>query len=261
MLIVCIGDSITEGLGVIRTKSSYADLIKKQFQEVYSIPVNVLNFGASAMQINESLEKYSEKIISLQPDIVIIAHGITESIVREQKKYLRYLPKRWRRPGWMDPRAYYSRSKLRRFMEKTESSIRWRTKVALIKIFGGLPWMNISDFENYSNDFVSKILTNSPSTNIIFLSPSDVDQKYFPGSSDSMSKYREVTKKICELNSSTCRVFMCDSHHVLDKWTDYFEDHFHPNEHGHKKIANMLVHTIKENDLFQKKLIRNEVSI
>lgn len=55
MQIVFIGDSITEGLGVIRSKTNYATLLY------------------------------------------------------------------WRRPGWMDPRPYYSTHMFRRVIEKVES--------------------------------------------------------------------------------------------------------------------------------------------
>ena len=260
MLIVFLGDSITEGLGVIRSKTSYANLLQVKLKSSYAQSVQIINFGASAMQVNESREKYEKKIIELQPDIIVYAHGNTESVVREQKKYLKFLPKRWRRPGWMDPRAYYSTRFTRRMMEKIESGLRWRVKVSLIKVFGGQQWMSLEEYKQQTTDFVSTIFQHSSKTNIIFLTPGDIEEKYFPGSSESMRKYRKALKDIYEHNKTSSRVFICDSSQFLHKWNDYFYDRFHPNENGHNKIADALLRTIIQYSLLSNNKEMKEVS-
>jgi|GEM_PF-983653 len=259
MQIVFIGDSITEGLGVIRSKTNYANLLQAQLKSLMGQPVHIVNFGSSAMQVNESREKYEQRILGLQPDIIVFAHGITEAIVREQRKYLKWMPKRWRRPGWMDPRPYYSTRKLRRWVEKIESGVRWRLKVALIKTFGGKPWMSLDEFRKHTNDFVLNVLNYSPSTSIIFLAPSDIEEKYFPGSSESMRIYRKAFHEICNKTKSTNRVFFCDTSQALHKWKDYLEDRFHPNELGHSKIARALFNVIVEHSLISP-FVQKEVS-
>lgn len=260
MLVVCLGGSITAGMGVTRSKSSYADLLKIKMTTSCSQSVEIINFGASAMQVNESREKYEKKILQLQPDIIVFAHGNTEAVVREQRKHLKYMPKRWRNPGWMDPRPYYSTRKTRKFLEKIESGLRWRVKVMLIKVFGGKQWMSLEQFKQQTTDFTKTVLTHNTKTNIIFLTPGDIEEKYFPGSPESMKKYREVLKDVYEMNKSSNRIFMCDSSQYLHKWNDYFVDHFHPNEKGHNKIADALLDTIIQHSLLNNDQVMIEVS-
>jgi lysophospholipase L1-like esterase len=260
MLIVFLGDSITEGLGVIRSRTSYANLLKMKLNSSFSQSVQIINFGASAMQVNESRERYEEKILELKPDVIVFAHGTTEAVVREQKKYLKYLPKRWQRPGWLDPRPFYSTRKFRKWLEKIESGLRWRVKVTLIKVFGGKQWMSLEEFKQHTTAFILTILNHNRNTNIIFLTPGDIEEKHFPGSPESMRKYREVLKDIHEHNKSSNRVFMCDSSQSLHKWNDYFLDRFHPNESGHNKIAEALLNTIIQNSLLDDNKILEEVS-
>lgn len=261
MLIVCLGDSITAGMGVIRSRTSYADLLKMKLSSSYAQSVEIINFGASAMQVNESREKYEKKLLELQPDIIVFAHGNTESVVREQRRYLKFMPRRWRRPGWMDPRPYYSTRRNRRRLEKIESGLRWRVKVTLIKIFGGKQWMSLEEFKRQTTDFTKTILTHNTNTNIIFLTPGDIEEKYFPGSPESMMKYREVLIDIYELNKSSNRLFMCDASQYLDKWNDYFIDRFHPNESGHNKIAEALSDIIFEHSLLNNNRVMKEVNL
>ncbi|AJS59966.1 SGNH/GDSL hydrolase family protein [Paenibacillus sp. IHBB 10380] len=260
MLIVFLGDSITEGLGVIRFRTSYADLLKLKLNSSYSQSVQIINYGASAMQVNESREKYEEEILELQPDIIVFAHGNTESLVREQTKYLKLVPKRWRRAGWMDPRPYYSTRKTRKWLEKIESGLRWRVKVTLIKVFGGKQWMSLTEFKKQTTDFTMTILNHNKQTNIIFLMPGDIEERYFPGSPESMRKYREVFKELSELNKSSDRIFMCDSSQYLHKWNDYFMDRFHPNEQGHNQIAEALLGTIIQHSLLSNNNVMRGVS-
>ncbi|MEC0254452.1 SGNH/GDSL hydrolase family protein [Paenibacillus lautus] len=260
MLVVFLGDSITQGLGVSRSGKTYANLLQKKLQSLSSQPIEIMNFGASAMQVHETRMKYENKLLELQPDIIVFAHGITESIVREHKHYLRFMPKRWRKPGWMDPRPYYSTRRSRRWLEMLESGIRWRVKVALIKAFGGKPWMRIDDFKLHTTGFILNMLNRNKHTKIIFLAPGDIDEKYFPGSSASMREYRLVLEDIYEDSRSTKRVFMCDSSRQLHQWSDYFKDRFHPNEKGHEKIAEALMQTIVQYSLLGYNQVLREVS-
>lgn len=258
MQIVFIGDSITEGLGVIRSNTNYANLLQAQLKSLMAQPVDIVNFGSSAMQVNESREKYEQRILEMQPDIIVFAHGITEAIVRVQKKYLKWMPMRWRRPGWMDPRPYYSTRRWRRCLEKVESGVRWRVKVALIKMFGGKPWMSLEEFRRHTTEFLWKVMDASPKTSIILLAPSDIEEKYFPGSSESIRIYRRVFHDICNNAQSENRIFLCDASQFLHKWNDYLEDRFHPNELGHGKIAKALLNTLLEHSLGSR-IVKEEI--
>jgi len=260
MQIVFIGDSITEGLGVIRSKTNYANLLQAQLKAQVAQPVHIVNFGSSAMQVSESRERHEQRILEMQPDIVVFAHGITEAIPRVQKKHLKWMPKRWRRPGWMDPRPYYSSRTFRRVMEKVESGARWRAKVALIQMFGGKPWMSLEEFRRHTTEFVHNVLNHNRNTRIILLATSDIEDKYFPGASESIRMYRQVFHEICNNPQSANRVFVCDAARNLHKWNDYLEDRFHPNGLGHDKIARALLNTILGHSLGGR-MAKKEVSL
>ncbi|VTR27436.1 GDSL-like Lipase/Acylhydrolase [Actinobacillus pleuropneumoniae] len=259
MLIAFLGGSITAGLGVVKSGKTYTNQLQMKLQDLYPTPIEIINFGASAMQVDESRQKYETKILELQPDIIVFAHGNTESVVREQRKYLKFMPKRWRRPGWMDPRPYYSTRKPRKWLEKTESAIRWRVKVSLIKAFGGKQWMSVEDFKKQTTEFIFTVLNHSTKTKIILLTPGEIEERYFPGSPASMKKYRNALKEVYESSRLTNRVFMCDSSGQLHKWNDYFQDRFHPNEEGHRKIAEALMRTICQHSLMENNQFLKEV--
>lgn len=133
MVIVFCGDSITAGLGV--TNESYPVVVGRWLTQRFGDDqVHIVNASGTAHQLKDSLRDI-QKIIDMMPDVVIIAHGPTEAVVRPRSELLKYVPPRWRRPGWLDPRPYYSRRYWKRLVQRIESGSRWRLKVALIRIF------------------------------------------------------------------------------------------------------------------------------
>jgi len=58
--------------------------------------------------------------------------------------------------------------------------------------------------------------------------------------------YKEIIKNKCELNNN---VYFCDISNLLNKWEDFFQDHFHPNGQGHIKIATFLYEFCIDNEI------------
>ncbi|WP_020618763.1 SGNH/GDSL hydrolase family protein [Paenibacillus daejeonensis] len=220
MKIIILGDSIAAGLGV--QGKSYADLLGDMGHSVF-------NFSKSAMQINESLEVLKTKTID-NIDLVIIAHGITEAIIRPKQAYLKYLPSRWRRAGWMDPRPYYSKRWHKKWIQKVESAIRWRIKNFLIVLYGGRSYQTRNDFYDHYKQLINLIMEGSQA-NILVLSHCGIDEHFYPGSAESLNSFYDETKVL-----SNSRIYNLDLTQVCNKWEDFLEDHFHPNSSGHKKI-------------------------
>lgn len=240
MKFVVLGDSIAAGLGV--KDRSYCDLLLEKLKDSYR-NAQALNLAGSAMQINESRACLS-KVIDHQPDVVVIAHGITEAIIRPRQKSLRFVPKRWRRAGWMDPRPYYSRRPWRRFIQRLESSIRWRVKNILIRNFGGLTWMSQTDYENHLKEVVTQLIHHM-NAKIILMSHCGIDEKFFPNSLTSLDRFNSITERVSRIYEN--QVFYCELRYVCEKWDDFFQDHFHPNEKGHRKIANKIYEIMVRN--------------
>lgn len=171
--------------------------------------------------------------------MVVIAHGISEAIVRPIPAALRFAPTRWRQKGWMDPRPYFSRRKLKRWAQETESALRWRYKVLLMKKFGGYTWTSPLEFEQSMKGFIDCV-RDATAARVILLTHCGIDDTFFPGSSHSLSCYQQVLSRLACQMSQSGRVYLCDVSQSLCRWEDFFADHFHPNARGHAKIADAL---------------------
>ena len=218
--IAFFGDSIANGLGV--GKDAYMNLVSE------AIGFELLDYSNSAKQVSHSLNDVGAGWSP--PGICVVAHGITEAVVRPRSELLRYMPPRWRRTGWMDPRPYYSSRMLKRIPQRVESSVRWRVKNILIAI-GRSQLADISSFESDMRDLLNR-LGDAGSVVITLGSPS-IRSKYFPGSEDEFRSYEAVVEAM-----SVRHVPIADE---LLKWSDYLDDGFHPNRRGHRAIAEVLL--------------------
>lgn len=236
MKIVVIGDSIANGLGV--AGHAYGDQLAALLRNRLNREVRLINLASSALQISGSRLLLPE-LISHNPDLILLAHGITEAIVRPLPQALRYVPARWRKAGWMDPRPYYSRKPLKRWFQKLESALRWRVKVLLMRIFGGATWKTRTEFEEQMSDFIRTIL-NTTGANIILLTHCGIDERYFPWSLNSLESFKETVLSLPAKLGAKDRVGVCDISQACRCWDDFFDDHFHPNASGHAKIAAAL---------------------
>ena len=230
-LIALFGDSIASGLGVRRESSSYGGIVAAKFG------VDLADFSASARKVDESLRLLLES--EVRPDVAIIGQGITEAIVRPSERVLRSMPSRWRRTGWMDPRPYYSASLAKRIPQRLESEVRWRVKVALMR--GGTEQlMSRSEFEVTYRALLAELSRRG--SRIVVLGPPDVDTRYFPYSMDALREYADASAAVgAEFDAAVVPVFG-----QLIHWTDYCEDHLHPNTFGHVRIAELLTPPVGE---------------
>ena len=241
MKIVTVGDSIAEGLGV--KGCCYSDLLRKRLDE-RGIATTLLNLAHTGFQISDT-RKMLARIIEEEPDVVVVAHGVTEAIMRPAQNAMRYVPKRWQPRGWLDPRPYYSRKLLKRVYQFMESEVRWRLKVFLMARYGSETSMSRASYEHFLQEFIEDLLT-STKAHIILLTPCALDEQYFPLSPRSFQCYQGSTSQVAALFGKTSRVQFCDVSNRLDQWSDYFNDHFHPNVQGHEKIADALQETLRK---------------
>jgi lysophospholipase L1-like esterase len=233
MKIVVVGDSIAEGLGV--KGRSYADLLGPRLREKVGRSIVITNLARTGIQITDTM-RLTERIIEDQPDVIVIAHGVTEAIVRPTQRAMRYVPKRWHRKGWLDPRPYFSKRWHKRLYQQIESAIRWRLKVFLIKAFGGETWLSPQDYRASLKKFMETLLERTPAI-VIVLTPPYIDEKFFPGSIASLRCYQNQTEEIMTTISASGRAVLCNVTDCLEQWEDFFADHFHPNASGHEKIS------------------------
>ena len=124
--VILFGDSIAMGLGVRRRK--YGVLIAEGLRG------QLVDYSHTGWTVSQSLGAFLKS--PQGGDVAVIAHGITEPILRPVLPLWVPLPRRWRRLGWMDPRPYYSTRARRRALELAESALRWRVKNLLMAAFG-----------------------------------------------------------------------------------------------------------------------------
>jgi len=230
--VVVAGDSIAAGLGA--RGRAYSTLIAEHYE------ADLINLAATARQVTESVGLL-ETMVESQPDIVILAHGITEAIVRPTSGSLWLVPLRWRAPGWMDPRPYYSTSFRLRVLQKLESALRWRVKVLLLRSMGGTTWESEEEYEQGLSTCVKTILDRT-SAFLVLVSPCSIDERYFPGSAESLDRYYRITLSVHHMYPSRTRCV--DVRRSLHRWDDFLMDQFHPNESGHQKIASIVTKTL-----------------
>lgn len=234
--ILLLGDYFAAGLG---TTLPYIELIKSHFSQ-HGV-VEILNLSASAKMITESSKKIDDLVV-FDPDLVILAHGITEAVIRQSGGALAWMPPRWRRPGWMDPRPYFSQRPVKRFVQRLESALRWRVKVLLVRHFARTRWMSPVQYGKGLCHLVDAIHSHTKAF-VVLVSHPGIDDRYFPGSGVTLDRFWSVALNVAKAAERPDRLETLDVRQSCDRWSDFFADHFHPNLRGHEKIArSVLVH-------------------
>ncbi|MDF9715015.1 SGNH/GDSL hydrolase family protein [Nocardioides sp. ChNu-153] len=221
MRVAVFGDSIANGLGVRGPR--YADLVTE------ALGAELLDFTASAQTVAVSEARLRASGVD-GIDLAIIAHGTTEAILRPSQRTLRCVPARWRRTGWLDPRPYFSTSRHRRLAQRLESEARWRVKVGLLKWGTAEQLLALPAFVDHMVGLQDALRARG--AHVVILGPTDLDDRYFPGSSAALREYasgsRSVARSYVPMNGA------------LQRWDHYCLDHFHPNEAGHRAMAERI---------------------
>jgi GDSL-like lipase/acylhydrolase family protein len=217
MRLVVFGDSIAAGMGA--RGRAFPILLAEQLE------IELINFAGTASPVGWTARHAGEV---RSDDLVLVAHGSTEAILRPTDRALRLVPKRWRKPGWLDPRPYFSSRSVKRLGQRVESGARWRVKGALMRIFGATQWHTPERYE----DELAELIVRLPRPPIV-LGTLPLDDRYFPGSRAEVERYSKIGARVARRHGSK----YVDLTGVCDEWEDFCADHFHPNVEGHKKIS------------------------
>src|SRR3981081_4697249 len=93
--VIAFGDSIAAGLGA--HGRAFPVLLAS------GLGMNLIDHASSAQMVDHPLTCVDDV-----EGVVIVMHGITEAIPRPPRAALRRMPRRWRDPGHLDPRPYFS---------------------------------------------------------------------------------------------------------------------------------------------------------
>lgn len=229
MRIVAIGDSVAEGLGAMGRP--YPVLVAEHFN------AELTNLARTGSQLVD-VEKYIPSVADA--DIVLLQVGGASGMYRPVDDAIRFFPKRWRLPGAMDPRPYFSTRRWKRAAQKLESGARWRMKVALMRFVETERWTPPEVYEEELNTYLAAI-KEAGDPDVIIVGIAGIDDRYFPGSEASRIEYDSIGREVGARHGSE----FVDLRGVCHEWGDFLADHAHPNVHGHERIANEVVAAIE----------------
>ncbi|WP_084099579.1 SGNH/GDSL hydrolase family protein [Demequina sp. NBRC 110051] len=230
--IALFGDSVANGLGVGPRR--YGEVVAA------SLDAKLLDFSGSAQPVSQSSMLAQESLGNLNVVLALVAHGITEAMVRPSAAHLRGMPARWRRLGWMDPRPYYSRRWWKSAGQRLESAVRWRAKNFLIRRDGGEQLMTRPAYEYHLRNLVEGLVT--PTTKVLVIGPPRISERYFPGSNPQLQAYADTSRLVAHEMGAT---YVEIAQH-LAPGADYLADQFHPSALGHAKIAALILETLPQ---------------
>lgn len=101
---------------------------------------------------------------------------------------------------------------------------------------------DIDTFENIYKKYLEYF--KEVDTNVITISTVYVDDKYFPGTNFKYLKYNSIIKNL-SINFDNVKfidMYKYSKFYLNDDF--YYEDYFHPNENGYKKIAQLIFNNI-----------------
>ena len=231
--LAAFGDSIAAGLGT--QGEPYPALVADELGARY------IDLTATGATVTHAL---SVRAQAAGADIVLVGFGVTEAMIRPTDRSLRLLPKRWRRPGWMDPRPYYSRRRWKRIGQMIESATRWRIKVALIHMTGGTRWMSTRAYERSLVELVDYLQAADTAATIVIISHFGLDDRFFPASAASLQEFLAINRRVAEVK----KTLFCDATVVCRQWDDFLADRFHPARSGHERIASNLIALLDATD-------------
>lgn len=211
-------------------------LLQEQLTDAWGTPWHLTDLSASARILTESHSLIAGKP-RVDPDLAIIHHGITEAIIRPSPRALRYLPPRWRKPGWMDPRPYFSVRPIRRLLQVIESGLRWRTKVAMIRAGASMRYLSPQTYAEGLTGLLTD-LTESHSSLVIIISHCGISERHFPGSTESLEAFYRATIQAVQTHPHCHQVAIVDVRDLASDTTLMLADGFHPSAAGHRVIAN-----------------------
>jgi lysophospholipase L1-like esterase len=218
------GESTAYGFGV--REHSFAKILAAEHGLELT---NCAGFGATV----------KDSLLELDPAedaaVVIAIHGVNEAMVRPTERSLRFVPPRYRRSGWMDPRAYFPKEWRRALPKRIESAVRWRVKVTLIRLTGGYHRVDIDEFRELHRSFIKELKQRGVPT-IVLIGPPVLGERFFPYTPELMARYDEIVREQAREES----VIYISAAETLRRWDDYFRDRLHASVSGHQRIVDRI---------------------
>lgn len=243
---IILGDSISEGIG--KKKINYEFFLN----EKYNNGREFINFAKTGTTIKYANEIF-EKILKEKPNYAIIFYGNVDAQIRaniwgNRFNINRFIPKRYKRNGMLDPRPFYSKKLYRIVPDRLDNILRYVLKKIVILFEGTIQWVPIDIFLKEYTELILNLKKNSIVP--IIISTVYLDDNYFLNSNKEYQKYNSILRKISvEYNCIYIDLYTKLKEHVLKERGFkklYSYDHFHPNLNGYKFISDVIYEEINK---------------
>lgn len=238
--IIVLGDSISEGIG--SKKVNYTDILKSKINEI-----EIKNLALTGTTIKYGLDLI-EQIVKFNPKYVIIFYGNVDAMPRvninSKLNLYRFLPKRYKQNGMLNPRALFTSKKPNVYLQKVDSIMRTNLNKILIKIQGYYQWVDIQEFEVLYDLLINKIISSCYDTKIITISTVPMEDRLFPFANIEYKKYNYVIKKLSD-KYNLQYIDLFNKLKDVNKDKIFLADKFHPNEQGYYVIAEQIINCLE----------------
>jgi hypothetical protein len=180
-------------------------------------------------------------IRNIKPELVVVFRGSLETIVRplpvNRDCWPRWVPNSWRGYASMDPRCYFSTSRLRAAKQRAVDYLKQKTRLRMLHLYGGEPLLAADKLIETYAGLLSELKGTSPHVVMLGLLP--VSGTTFLGS----------PARFADLNSRLQKLAMNAGVYFLDWGQKFrntaeadlvFRDGFHPSEAGAERLASIL---------------------
>lgn len=241
MRLLFLGDSNTHGLGA--GGAAYPVLVGRALAAA-GISVEVFNAGVNGHTAVTHVAKLSE-YVAYKPDVVVMWLGCADALCVPQRDVkfdlVRFLPRRYRQLGWLQPRPYLpTRWWKRNLYARPESYVRSRVGRFIMRVQGVRSALPFEQFEPAVRRLFETFMGIRATVITCGLGP--VDDALFPGSKASFALYGEVVATVGRIHG--CR--HVEVAPVLREPGHLLLDNLHPNARGHAAIAGVLLPVLRE---------------
>jgi lysophospholipase L1-like esterase len=242
-----IGDSITLGLGA--SGEAFPAVIERKLRALRGPDVHVWNASINGGTVGAHLDQL-QSYIEYRATVACLFIGNIDAIPVPRRDgwidLVRWLPGRYRRPGWLQPRPYLPSRLWKRYLYAIpESFLRTKINQVLVRAQGATSPTPVSRFRTELQTMLGELTTNGVTCIVCGLGP--IDNRMFPASEVAFREYRSAI----EAEARAANAHYVDVESLFDGARDHRDgllllDNFHPNAAGHQVIANALYSQIAD---------------
>jgi lysophospholipase L1-like esterase len=230
--VALLGDSVIAGLGV--HGRSYGRIVAEELGAS-----QVLRLARSTHTILNAVGHLG-RLREYEPDLVIVSVGGSDCIVHAgravQNLLDRFAPKSWKGIEGLEPRPWFSGEKAERGRQRVTGTVKLVVKRVGIALTGGYRRVPPVQFEPALQELLAAL--DGIGCIVAMVSLHEVDDRLWPRSNASAREYNATTRAHL---ATYPRVVYLDPNPLLRRWEDFCADHAHLNEHGHARVASMLL--------------------